>query len=156
MSEPIMVQGPKKSSWKNRLFTGFIIGGVLLVLAAIALPDFLYYSEPAKRSEAKQNLGAIFTTQVAYFGETNTFASGADCFKLLAWAPEGDPRYSYYCGEDKIVCTKCDKECPPPLISEVNGDSFTVIASGNIDKDDDCDVWTMNDAKNLKNVEIDP
>ncbi|HUT53167.1 MAG TPA: hypothetical protein VM658_07230 [bacterium] len=159
MSEPVMVQGPKKSSWKNKLFTGLIIGGGLLVLIVIALPDFIKLSgpPPTKQSEAKQNLGAIFTTQVAYFGENVTFASGENCFDQIAWSPNGGCMYSYYCGKHELPNTACDRDCPDSTnLSVIGSDGFTVMAEGNVDKDDDCDVWTINDAKYLKNVSVDP
>ncbi|HUT53166.1 MAG TPA: hypothetical protein VM658_07225 [bacterium] len=93
---------------------------------------------------------------MAYFGETNTFGSGPDCFAHIAWSPEGRNQYSYYCGDDEIRCVKCEKDCSYPNLSVIGPNSFTVMAVGNIDDDDDCDVWTINDAKNLRNVEVDP
>ena len=157
MSGPIMMEKPKRSSWKDRPFTWIIIGGVMLVLVIIALPDFLKYSgpPPTKQSEAKQNLKAIFTTQVAYFGDHDTFASGPDCFELLGWKPEGKTRYSYYCGESEIKCVRCERDCRYPNLSAISAEGFTVMAAGNVDKDDDCDVLTIDDAKNLLNIQND-
>jgi hypothetical protein len=76
--------------------------------------------------------------------------------KMSETITEGETKYSYYCGADKIPCPKCKNECPWPNLSVAEQTSFTLMTVGNIDKDDDCDVWTMNDAKMLKNVEIDP
>ncbi len=128
---------------------GFIIIGIL---AAIAIPDFLKFSARAKQSEAKSNLGAIFTTQVAYFGEYGTYGH---TFEQLGWGPEGDTSYSYYLVDDVIPATKYGAGphvVPEDLKPYTTDQTFLVIAVGNIDNDSILDVWTMDDAKTLRNV----
>jgi hypothetical protein len=145
----------KKPNWALR---GFIPGVVCGILFVILLPHFLQRYEHKRRlsHEAKMHLGAMFTTQVAYFGECNTYAGGENCFEDMAWAPEGDNIYSYYCGHDVIRNTK-GYVCPVPDVEHgISDTGFTVMAVGNIDNDPDCDVWTMNDAKVLRNVVVDP
>ena len=71
-----------------------IVVAIIGILAAIAIPDFLKFQAKAKQSEAKTNLGAIFTAQVAYFAEQNTFGATTTCFADIAWSPEGDNLYS--------------------------------------------------------------
>ena len=138
-----------------------IVVAIIGILAAIAIPDFLKFQARAKQSEAKTNLGAIFTSQTAYFGEYSTYAGGVattnGCFADIGWGPEGGTLYGYYCGTavDAIVCTK--NACTDfggctgaASASGING--FTVCATGNVDRDTtDHDTWTMNDTKYLKN-----
>ena len=135
-----------------------IVVAIIGILAAIAIPDFLKFQAKAKQSEAKTNLGAIFTTQVAYFGENNTYAGNNVAFVSLAWEPEGDNLYSYHCGGAVIANVK-----GTPTAGVVPGDvetttnAFTVGASGNVDNDEEViDQWIMNDSKLLKNTVIDP
>jgi len=45
-----------------------------------------------------------------------------------------------------------DFYCPPGIISTATKDSFTVAACGNVDADTTTDVWTIDDAKHLRNV----
>jgi type IV pilus assembly protein PilA len=142
---------------------------VWLILAlgglVIAIPNFLRFSAKAPQSEAKTNLGAIFTTQVAYYGENNTYAgrageNGNGAFYDMGWSPEGDTRYTYYAGGDYIAPTrpgvtmpfKPGKDWPYPIRPESTAHGFTVLAIGNIDKDPCLDVWMMNDAKQLTNL----
>ncbi len=151
---------PKKKPWDTCLFQAIFLGVILAILAVIAAPDFLrFHGGPrAKQSEAKTNLGAIFTTQVAYFGEYNTYAGGPDCFENLGWAAEGEALYSYYCGQDEIPCDRrgcddhpCFQLTLKPSLLKSSREGFTVVAVGNVDDDGFCDVWSMRDSKFLKN-----
>ena len=71
-----------------------IVVAIIGILAAIAIPNFLKFQAKSKQSEAKSNLGAIFTGQVAYFGEANTYGN----FPQINWSPSGTPRYHYQLG----------------------------------------------------------
>jgi type IV pilus assembly protein PilA len=133
-----------------------IVVAIIGILAAIAIPDFLKFQARAKQSEAKTNLGAIFTSQTAYFGEYNTYAGNAGdpgCFEDIGWSPEGNTIYAYYCGGDSIIPTKPNM---PTLAcvsqdTEISQDGFTVCAAGQVDRDATTDSWSMRDSKFLKN-----
>jgi type IV pilus assembly protein PilA len=71
-----------------------IVVAIIGILAAIAIPNFLKFQAKSKQSEAKANLGAIFTGEVAYFGEANTYGN----FPQINWSPSGSPRYHYSLG----------------------------------------------------------
>ena len=45
-----------------------IVVAIIGILAAIAIPNFLRFQAKSKQSEAKTNLGGIFTAEIAYFG----------------------------------------------------------------------------------------
>jgi type IV pilus assembly protein PilA len=106
-----------------------IVVAIIGILAAIAIPNFLRYQAKTKQSEAKSNLSSIFTSQVTYFGEEDTYASS---ISNLGWAPEGSTRYTY-------------------SMEAGDSDSFTAQATGNIDTDATVDVWKINQDKNLTN-----
>ena len=71
-----------------------IVVAIIGILAAIAIPNFLKFQAKSKQSEAKSNLGAIFTGQLAFFGEQNQYGS----FTQINWSPSGTPRYHYQLG----------------------------------------------------------
>ena len=71
-----------------------IVVAIIGILAAIAIPNFLKFQAKSKQSEAKANLGAIFTGEIAYFGEKNAYSS----FDAINWSPSGTPRYHYMLG----------------------------------------------------------
>ncbi|MFA5807877.1 MAG: prepilin-type N-terminal cleavage/methylation domain-containing protein [bacterium] len=71
-----------------------IVVAIIGILAAIAIPNFLKFQAKSKQSEAKSNLGAIYTGQVSFFGEANTFGN----FDQINWSPSGTPRYHYALG----------------------------------------------------------
>ena len=134
-----------------------IVVAIIGILAAIAIPDFLKFQAKAKQSEAKTNLGAIFTAQIAYFAEQNTFGGGDRCFNDIAWAPEGENLYSYFCATNTITNWRgpdSSGETVPNVASTVS--DFTAGAAGNVDNDDIYDWWTMSDSKVLFNVQSDP
>jgi type IV pilus assembly protein PilA len=63
-----------------------IVVAIIGILAAIAIPSFLNFRLKAKASEAKSNLGAIRTTEVAYYAEWSMWVGNQ------AYTPVGDRR----------------------------------------------------------------
>jgi len=109
-----------------------IVVAIIGILAAIAIPNFLRYQAKTKQSEAKTNLGAIFTSEVTYFGEEDTYSGIA----AIGWAPEGSTRYAY-------------------TMLSADQDTFSAEARGNIDTDSQVDVWEMNETRQLTNTSND-
>ena len=93
-----------------------IVVAVIGVLAAIAIPNFLKFRLKSKTSEANSNLGAIRTTEIAYFAEWSCYVGGQALtpngrtgvtapdkipwvantrFTILGFAPEGNVFFSY-------------------------------------------------------------
>jgi type IV pilus assembly protein PilA len=92
-----------------------IVVAIIGILAAIAIPNFLQFRLKAKTSEAKSNLGAIRSTEVAYFAEWDYYIGNqaptpitdrtgnankepwvtSTRFSILGFAPEGNVFYSY-------------------------------------------------------------
>jgi type IV pilus assembly protein PilA len=54
-----------------------IVVAIIGILAAIAIPNFLTYQMKSRTSEAKVNLGAIKTSEIAFQGERGCFISAA-------------------------------------------------------------------------------
>jgi type IV pilus assembly protein PilA len=120
-----------------------IVVAIIGILAAIAIPNFLNFRLKAKTSEAKSNLGAIRSTEVAYYAEWSTWV-GAQAFvpilnrssndfkepwtnggsvsrfSILGFAPEGNVFFSY------------DME---GTSWPVGSDGFTSNAQGDLDTD---------------------
>ncbi|HZL98402.1 MAG TPA: prepilin-type N-terminal cleavage/methylation domain-containing protein [Terriglobales bacterium] len=71
-----------------------IVVAIIGILAAIAIPNFLKFQAKSKMSEAKTNLGAIYTGQLSYFGEQNSYGN----FDAINWSPSGTPRYHFALG----------------------------------------------------------
>ena len=129
-----------------------IVVAIIGILASLAIPDFLRFQAKAKQAEAKMNLGALYTTQKAYFGEYDTFAGGTNAFNDLGWAPHLNQKTYYsYILDTSIMWADFPAASTPTGIAPTSI-GFTIIAAGNIDKDAFVDVWGMNDAKVLKNM----
>ena len=71
-----------------------IVVAIIGILAAIAIPNFLKFQAKSKMSEAKTNLGAIYTGETSYFGEQNSYGN----FDSINWSPSGTPRYHFALG----------------------------------------------------------
>ena len=70
-----------------------IVVAIIGILAAIAIPNFLQYQAKSKTSEAKTNLGAIRTGEIAFFAENSVYVStastpsGVPTAAKQAWLP---------------------------------------------------------------------
>jgi type IV pilus assembly protein PilA len=108
-----------------------IVVAIIGILAAIAIPNFLLYQAKAKQAEAKSNLGAIYTSQIAFRAERDRYAQTIS--GTLDWAPAGSTRYAYTLGGGTTA-------------------QFTANATSNIDTDPTIDVWLIDEDKALSNV----
>jgi type IV pilus assembly protein PilA len=129
-----------------------IVVAIIGILAAIAIPNFLNFRLKAKTSEAKSNLGAIRTTEVAYYAEWSTWVgaqtftpladrTGNDMkiawddgerFSILGFAPEGNVFFSY-----ELQGTSWP----------VGSDGFTSRAAGDLDTDGNISYFTITSEK---------
>jgi len=147
-----------------------IVVAIIGILAAIAIPNFLRFQAKSKQSEAKTNLGGIFTAQTAYLSEWNRYGS----FSEIAWSPIGTKQiYTYYSGSNAANSAQGtstgtgDFKAPPiigvqawagtvtPGISTGLTGGFTSGAIGNLDADASLDIWVVDDVRNLRNVSDD-
>jgi type IV pilus assembly protein PilA len=146
---------------KRRLSRGFtlielmIVVAIIGILSAIAVPNFMKFQAKARQSEAKTNLSAWNTAAKAYFAEYSTYAC-KDC----GWKPEPKNRYSYMPGTGTVIAADTTvKLAGGPTCTAAGGTGSatdaTAVASGDIDGDTYCDVWTMtakdNTLTNTKN-----
>src|SRR2546427_11586343 len=73
-----------------------IVVAIIGILAAIAIPNFMTYQAKARQSEAKVNLGGVFTTATSYFAENNTYS--VPNANALGYMPAGNIRYNLWYG----------------------------------------------------------
>src|SRR5438309_8358039 len=139
------IKGPEGFTLIELMIVVAIIG----ILAAIAIPNFMRYQAKARQSEAKVNLGGVFTTATSYFAENNTFS--VPTADTLGYKPAGNVRYAIYyggTGETNSVTlpsaqNKSSTPCSTvaPAVAPVQADStagvtvFRACAAWNIDSD---------------------
>ena len=172
---------------KNRkgftLIELMIVVAIIGILAAIAIPNFLKFQAKSRTTEARTNLGAIFTGETSYYGESNTYGD----FTNIGWGPTGTPRYLYMFigapaapnGSTLIGRDVTSDGTAPDWTGNVNGamdngtlvsnstaftpnlttptSSFIAGAAGNIDNDntDMLDSWIINERRVLVNTDSD-
>jgi type IV pilus assembly protein PilA len=145
-----MLRG-KKGKKGFTLIELMIVVAIIGILAAIAIPNFLRFQAKSKQSEAKTNLGGIFTAETSYFAENNAFAHLSD----VSWAPTGTTRYRYTSGGTTdlgnlgISIVAAAWNGTTPAVANTTPARFTAGAQGNIDTDATQDAWTINDARVL-------
>ena len=153
-----MLRG-KKGKKGFTLIELMIVVAIIGILAAIAIPNFLRFQAKSKQSEAKTNLGGIFTAETAYNAEHDGFAD----LNIISWGPTGTPRYRYTLGTSTNDLGNlagvpsfgswgtANGSTPTPGITNTTPRMFTAGAQGNIDTDATLDAWVMNDARLLYN-----
>jgi prepilin-type N-terminal cleavage/methylation domain-containing protein len=68
--------------------------GIVGILSTVAIPQFSEYTRNAKRSEAKANLGAIFTSQTVFRNEWEVYSPS---FDYIGFVPDtGNGLYFSY------------------------------------------------------------
>ncbi len=90
-----------------------IVVAIIGILAAIAIPNFLKFQAKSKQSEAKSNLGAIYTGEIAYYGEANSFGD----FNQVNWSPSGSPRYHYVLGGTWVDNDNLNRGAPTSIVT---------------------------------------
>jgi prepilin-type N-terminal cleavage/methylation domain-containing protein len=124
-----------------------IVVGIIGLLSAIAIPNFITYQARSRRSEAYVNLAAVARIQSTYHAERGEYfeagswpdfvalyggdlstrkmewdAASEAAYAELGWRPEGQVFYVYdtNTGATACTCTMC----------------FTATAAGDVDDDD--------------------
>ena len=122
-----------------------IVVGIIGLLSAIAVPNFISYQARSRRSEAYVNLAAVARIQSTYHAERGEFfeagawpnfaaygglstrkmewdAASEAAYAELGWRPEGQVFYAYdtITEDPSCTCTVC----------------FTASAYGDVDDDD--------------------
>lgn len=131
---------------------------MVLILPAIAIPNFIKFQARAKQSECRTNLKAISIAQRSHQADNNEFTDNAE---QLEWKPDGKPRYSYVFAEavnEPGGMVEGDQATAPskqtirdalrkPLAGNVsiglNNGVWTGVCVGNIDGDETMDVWSV-------------
>jgi len=145
----------------RRNWVGFVLSMAIMgILAAIAIPNYLNYGTKARQSEARTNLGGIFTAATSLKWERKTFVISD--ISQLGFTPSGIPRYSLWYAVNgvptmipsaELVKGPCDVITPPTTVKvAASATGFTAAAKANLDSDSTCDEWSINDAKILTNT----
>jgi type IV pilus assembly protein PilA len=152
-----------------------IVVAIIGILAAIAIPNFIAYQAKSRQSEAKVNLAAIFTSATAYAAEqpVPTYVVPTN-LSPIGWSPSGQPRFTYFYSvgaASPTAFTLPTNFTPPPAPCNVTPSTgwavaastssatvpagFTAAANGNVDSDNTCDHWQINDQRMLNNSQND-
>ena len=151
-----------------------IVVGVIGLLASLAGPAYSRYQAKTRQSEAKVNLAHVYSSEKSFYAEYSSYISSFDALQFI---PEGFRRY-YTVSWNAVMSTtingysgtygtpQYDSQntpstfgCPPavaiPLLPPpvvANSQTFVVGAAGEVLIGRGCDVWTIDETKNLTNT----
>lgn len=151
-----------------------IVVAVIGLLAAIAGPMYERYQSKSRQSEAKLGLSSLYASEKAFFSEYSAYISS---FEALHYTPEGVKRF-YTIGWNNPMSGTVNSfhgTYGTPNVSKVNvpptfgcdyatgtavlpapvgsdQQTFSVGAAGGVRIGLGCDVWSIDDVKNLQNT----
>lgn len=147
-----------------------IVVAIIGILAAIAIPNFMKFQGRSRQSEAKANLKAMFTAELAYYQQNNTYSP---LINAIGFTPERGNRYTYDLGgvqwQDRTTSVASQLSTETGIEADIfkwasvgvpaimpaafqagvivgNGGTFYGTAAGNVDMDTTLDQWSISDA----------
>ncbi len=127
----------RKSNKGFTLIELMIVVVIIGILAALAIPRFMRSTTKAKQSEAKQLLKQVYTMQRAYRQEFDSYclngatasAAAPNAFAQIGVEVMSTARYTY--------------------VMTAAANTFSCVATANLDDDATNDVWTIDQTGNL-------
>jgi type IV pilus assembly protein PilA len=132
-----------------------IVVAIIGILAAIAIPNFLQFRLHAKTSEAKANLGAIRTTEVAYFSEWGMFVADQPQTPVNGRAGDGrkvpwdfDTHFSIigFAADRNVFYSYSLQSAVPGVLFVSPTAGLTISALGDLDADGGVVTFTVSDS----------
>jgi type IV pilus assembly protein PilA len=151
-----------------------IVVAIIGILSAIAIPNFARYQSKSRQAESKIALASIYGGQKAFYAEYSAYVGDHNA---VGYVPEGFKRYysvgwaGNYGGtilgwsgggfsQPSYPRTNFPPSwttCSPGLATTMSGNdvqSFSVAASGQLRDGINCDVWFINQDKDLRNQTV--
>jgi type IV pilus assembly protein PilA len=137
-----------------------IVVAIIGILAAIAIPNFLSYQAKARQAEVKTNLGGVYVSQTAYYGDKGGYGN----FSIIGYQLGGTSngtcnvcRYTYRVGTPSSSIGGSAETITGTSLPNTEGtpgnaitlNQFTITASGNIDTDTSLDQWHITDKSSM-------
>jgi type IV pilus assembly protein PilA len=150
-----------------------IVVAVVGLLVALAGPAYSRYQAKTRQSEAKINLAHVYSSEKSFYSEYSSYISSFDALQFMpegfrryytiGWNADmtttisgyagtyGTPRYDSQNTASTFGCSPATAAplLPAPVLS--NSQTFLAGAAGEVLVGYGCDVWTIDETKNLIN-----
>jgi hypothetical protein len=135
---------------KRWLINILVVSGVIIMPAALALPNFIKHPSRAKHCIAATSLKQLIMYEENFFSKNGDYSTS---FNNLNWEQQ-DRIFCYELSETEISKPSKGYDCPqtPGITPFVSKDRFLIVAVGNIDNDSTPDVWSIDEKGELKNI----
>jgi len=143
-----------------------IVVAIIVFLAIIAVPHLFNYKAKAHQAEVAMNLASLHTAQQAYFAQHGRYASVLNGENGLGWKPsgykEGGESSFYYTygfnvpgAQEGVHYFTGKLKAPKDALNgtHVTEQSFTAGAAADVAGKGKMDVWTISEARDLKQVQ---
>ena len=88
-----MLSQNKHSQGGFTLVELMVVVAIIGILSSVAIPSFKKYQAKAKTSEAKLHLASIYSAEVSYFSDSDSYAT---CLNSMGYNPQGSKMQRYY------------------------------------------------------------
>ena len=88
-----------------------VMGSVVGIMAAIAIPNFIRFQARAKQSECKANLKSVFTAEMSYFQKEDRYSPLPH---EIGFSPERGNRYAYFLDVRGSLQDRSSLQLSPP------------------------------------------
>jgi type IV pilus assembly protein PilA len=88
-----MLSQNKHSQGGFTLVELMVVVAIIGILSSVAIPSFKKYQAKAKTSEAKLHLASIYSAEVSFFSDSDSYAT---CLKSMGYDPSGSKDQRYY------------------------------------------------------------
>ena len=143
-----------------------IVVAIIVFLAIIAVPQLFSYKAKAHQAEVAMNLASLHTAQQAYFAQNGRYATVLNGDGGLGWKPsgykEGGESSFYYTygfnvpgAQEGVHYFTGKLKAPKDALTgtQVTEQAFTAGAAADVAGKGKMDVWTISEARDLKQVQ---
>jgi len=133
-----------------------VVVAIVAFLASIAVPKYFQYYKKARQAEVAMLLASLHTAQQLYWAEHGTYTTNLNGPGGLGWKPEGMFFYTYgfyFTGAQEGVNYFTGKLNTPARVlreSHASKQTFLAQAAGNTDEKNMFDIWSINEARDIR------
>ena len=137
-----------------------IVVAIIAFLATVSIPKYFNYYAKAKQAEVAMNLASLHTAQQAYYAENGSYSKVLVGQDGIGWQPQGKNFYYTYGfnfpgAQEGVHYFTGKLGATMETLGETYAKTevFVARAAGDVGKKGKTDVWQVDEARSIKNVQ---